>query len=757
MPISTRPEARAASLRRLHGLVQPVDLDLDRTLAAVCRGVVEGLGFRVAVVNLTLADGDLEVVACAGDADAQAALFGQRGRRVDWDQWMDRCTAVGDLLVDYPLVDTDDDVPTWISDEPVLDVEGAWDRQDALLAPLRTPRSGLLGVLSVDLPVDGLRPGPDQLELLEMYAAQASIAVENAQLHSSLKARDRDRDRMLGRLSAVVDSAPVGIVELDLAGRVQLWNAAAERIFGWTAQEVTGGRHPVASEESVTAQLRELRDGAPVRRLEVSRTRRDGTTVDVEMTSCALRDSSGQVYGYLGVYVDVTERLLLEQELRTAAFTDPLTGLANRARFTATLAASGGGASVVLLDLDGFKTVNDTLGHPAGDRVLVEVARRLRVVCRDDDLVARLGGDEFVVLLARPHRAPGAEASAEALSRRLVEVLAEPFEVGGHVVALGASVGLAHAEELAGGEAAGDALLRDADVAMYAAKAAGKGRARVFEPELREGVVERADLAQDLRLALARDELFLRWHPITEVRSGRVVGLEALVRWQHPQRGELLPGAFLPLAEEIGLMVPIGERVLAQACSALRGWQQLPGHERLSGSVNISATQLHAPGLVDGVRTMLLRTGIAPATLVLEVPEAVLLRDGEPAVAVLQRLHELGVRLAVDDFGAGYASLSYPGRLPVDVVKLDRPLIAHADTDADAPAMLGVVVAWARRLGLPVLVKGVETAGQWAALRRLGCRLAQGFLIAEPLRTGQVPALLAVGYPASAVPRTPAG
>ena len=757
MPISTRPEARAASLRRLHGLVQPVDLDLDRTLAAVCRGVVEGLGFRVAVVNLTLADGDLEVVACAGDADAQAALFGQRGRRVDWDQWMDRCTAVGDLLVDYPLVDTDDDVPTWISDEPVLDVEGAWDRQDALLAPLRTPRSGLLGVLSVDLPVDGLRPGPDQLELLEMYAAQASIAVENAQLHSSLKARDRDRDRMLGRLSAVVDSAPVGIVELDLAGRVQLWNAAAERIFGWTAQEVTGGRHPVASEESVTAQLRELRDGAPVRRLEVSRTRRDGTTVDVEMTSCALRDSSGQVYGYLGVYVDVTERLLLEQELRTAAFTDPLTGLANRARFTATLAASGGGASVVLLDLDGFKTVNDTLGHPAGDRVLVEVARRLRVVCRDDDLVARLGGDEFVVLLARPHRAPGAEASAEALSRRLVEVLAEPFEVGGHVVALGASVGLAHAEELAGGEAAGDALLRDADVAMYAAKAAGKGRARVFEPELREGVVERADLAQDLRLALARDELFLRWHPITEVRSGRVVGLEALVRWQHPQRGELLPGAFLPLAEEIGLMVPIGERVLAQACSALRGWQQLPGHERLSGSVNISATQLHAPGLVDGVRTMLLRTGIAPATLVLEVPEAVLLRDGEPAVAVLQRLHELGVRLAVDDFGAGYASLSYPGRLPVDVVKLDRPLIAHADTDADAPAMLGVVVAWARRLGLPVLVKGVETAGQWAALRRLGCRLAQGFLIAEPLRTGQVPALLAVGYPASAVPRTPGG
>ncbi len=756
MPVSTRADARAASLRRLHGLVRSVndDLDLDRTLATVCRGVVEGLGFRVAVVNLTLADGDLQVVACEGDADARAALLGQRGRRAEWDLWMGRCTVVGDLLVDYchPHSHAENDVPTWVPAEPALDVEGAWDPEDALLAPLHTPRSGLLGVISVDLPVDGLRPGPDQLELLEMYAAQASIALENAQLHSNLKARDRDRDRMLGRLSAVVDSAPVGIVELDLEGRVQLWNAAAERIFGWTAAEVMGARNPVASGESYAAQLRELRAGAPLSRVEVSRPRKDGAAVDVEMTSCALRDADGQVYGYLGVYVDVTDRLLLEKELRTAAFTDPLTGLANRARFTATLAASGGGASVVLLDLDGFKAVNDTLGHPAGDRVLVEVARRLRVVCRDDDLVARLGGDEFVVLLARSHRAPDAEASAEALSRRLVEVLAEPFEVGGHVVALGASVGLAHAEQLVGGEEAGDALLRDADVAMYAAKAAGKGRARVFEPELREAVVERVDLAHDLRLALAGDELFLRWQPVAEVRTGRVVGLEAVVRWQHPQRGELLPGAFLGLAEEIGLVVPIGERMLAQACSTLRGWQRLPGQEGLSGSVNLSAAQLHAPGVVDGVREVLRASGMTPSTLVLEVTEAVWLRDGEQAVTVLQRLHELGVGLVVDDFGAGSSSLPYLRRLPVDVVKLDRSLVAHASTDPEALALLGAVIALTRRLGLPALAAGVETTGQWDVLRQLGCPLAQGSLIAEPLCASQVPAMLAVGYPVGALP-----
>ena len=346
-PVSSeRDEARAASLRRLHGLVRSVngDLDLDRTLDAVCRGLVEGLGFGVAVVNLVMADGALEVVACAG-TEASAALLGQRAAREVWDVWIGACDPVGDLLVDYRHSPFDDGVPTWVPDLPASDREGAWDPQDALLAPLQTQRSGLLGVISVDLPEDGLRPGPEQFELLEMYAAQASVAIENAQLHSALKARDEARQRALGRLTAVVGNAPVGIVELDLDGRVQLWNDAAERIFGWTAQEVLGGRNPIAPDEEYEARLVSLRLDGSVHRSATSRLRRDGTRVDVEMTTSVLADEAGRQYGYLGVYVDVTHRRHLEQELRTAAFTDALTGLANRAHFTSRLDAAGPGGA----------------------------------------------------------------------------------------------------------------------------------------------------------------------------------------------------------------------------------------------------------------------------------------------------------------------------------------------------------------------------------------------------------------------------
>ena len=750
-----RGVSRAASLRRLHGLVRSVngDLDLDRTLTAVCRGVVEGLGFRVAVVNLVLPGGDLEVVACEGDEDARAALLGQRGSRRTWERCMAGCEQVGDLLVDYRAAEVDE-VPTWIPDLPASDVEGAWQADDALLAPLRTPRSGLLGVISVDLPEDGLRPGPDQLELLEMFAAQASVAVENATLYSTLKAQDDARARALARLAAVVDTAPVAIVELDLEGRVRLWNSAAERMFGWREQELLGQRNPLASGEVYGEQLRELRDGA-VRRVTSTRAGRDGLRREVEVTSSALLDDAGSTYGYLGLYQDVTDRAKLEQELRDAAFTDPLTGLANRACFTARLAAAGRDTSIVLLDLDGFKAVNDTLGHPAGDRVLVEVARRLRAVCRDEDLVARLGGDEFVVLLGATAAAPEADAAAETLSRRLVEVLAQPFHLADRIVTLGASVGLAHARAQDEGEqaadGAGEALLRDADVAMYAAKAAGKGRARVFEPGLREAVIERTDLVQDLRAALTAHELFVRWHPVAELRTGRVVGLEALVRWQHPRRGELLPGTFVGLAEETGLIVPLGAEVLSQACRALRRWQDLVPSGQLSASVNISPVQLQVDDLVATVREVLRDSGVPPASLVLELTEDVLLRDVDQAVAVLQELPCLGVRLAVDDFGAGYSSLSYLKRLPVEVVKLDRSLLADADTDPSALALLDAVVALTRRLGLRAVAEGVETYAQWSLLQRLDCPLAQGYLLAEPLPAEDVPALLAAGYPSSRV------
>lgn len=520
-----RADSLIASLRRLHGLVRSInaDLDLDRTLENVCVGLVEGLGFGVAVINLVMPGGDLEVVACAGDDDARQALLGQSAPRAMWDAWLAQCEEVGNLLVDYRHVDWDDDVPTWVPDVEPSSVVGAWHPEDALLAPLRTRGSGLLGVISVDLPHDGMRPGPEQLELLEMYAAQASIAVENAQLHSSLKEQDEARARALGRLTALVDSAPVAIVELDLEGRVRLWNDAAERIFGWAEQDVLGERNPVAPEGGYEATLHELRNDTSVHRLQVTRPRRDGSSVDVDMTTSALVDEAGRTYGYLGVYVDVTSRTALELELRTAAFTDPLTGLANRAHFTARSAVAGPDATVVLLDLDGFKGVNDTLGHAAGDLVLVEVADRLRAVCRDEDLVARLGGDEFVVLVSSGGATTDAGAAAVTLADRLVVALSQPFLVAERLVSLGGSVGVAHARDLTGEADRGDALLRDADIAMYAAKAAGKGRVQVFEPTLREAVVERSDLVADLRAALDRGELQLRYAPVVVVPDRKSV------------------------------------------------------------------------------------------------------------------------------------------------------------------------------------------------------------------------------------------
>ena len=753
-----RADSLVGSLRRLHALVRSINegLDLDRTLAAVCLGLVEGLGFGVAVINLVMPNGDLQVVACEGDDDASAALLGQSAPRAMWEAWMAQCDEVGSLLVDYGHAGWDEEVPTWVPDIVPSAEVGAWHPEDALLAPLQTRGSGLLGVISVDLPRDGMRPGPEQLELLEMYAAQASVAVENAQLHSSLKEQDDGRARTLGRLTALVESAPVAIVELDLQGRVRLWNAAAERIFGWAEQDVLGARNPVAPEGGYEQRLRELRADAAVHRVQVARTRRDGSVVDVDMTTSALVDDAGLTYGYLGVYVDVTSRTALERELRAAAFTDPLTGLGNRAHFTARSRSAGPDASVVLLDLDGFKSVNDTLGHAAGDRVLVEVADRLRAVCREDDLVARLGGDEFVVLLA-PAPAPtaetetGADAVAVALADRLVVALGQPFLVADRLVSLGASVGLASARDLADEPDPGDALLRDADIAMYAAKAAGKGRVQVFEPTLRDAVVERSDLVADLRAALERDELQLRYAPVVAVPSGQVRGLAAVAVWDSPTRGELPADRWLPLAEEAGLVDDIGGRLLRQACTALGPWhdrpaqRRLPPDRRLPVSVRVWPAQVRAAGFVTGLRALLRDTGTPAGCLVLELPEQVLTAEPERTTVVLEQVRALGVRLALDSVGGHGSSLAAIAQLPLDVVTLHSSLLQAVDTGSRALALLETVVGLTARLRLLTVAEGVQTRAQWELLERLGCSAARGPLIAAPVAAADVPALLSAG------------
>lgn len=739
--------AHEASLRRLHELVRTIngDLDLDRTLDAVTNGIVEGLGFQVTVVNLVQPDGDFRVVAVAGSDEARETLLGQRGVRAQWEHYMTLCEPVGALLVDYRrLADDGSDVPTWVPDTPISEDEDAWHPLDAIIAPLRTSRSGLLGTISVDLPRDGRRPTPERLELLEMYAAQASVAIENAALHTALVARDAVREQALGRLTALLGEVPAAIIELDLDGRIRSWNPAAEKMFGWTEDEVVGQTNPTVSPEGYEEGLAELQRGEVVHGELARRRRKDGSSIDVEISSAVLTNALGTPFGYIGVIMDVTDRVLMEQELRHAAFHDPLTGLANRALLRSRLDSLDADAEVclLLLDLDGFKAVNDSMGHAVGDEVLLEVARRLGRGSRPSDLLVRLGGDEFVVLVE------GGQERAVRLAERFLRILSEPVALADRDVVLGCSIGIASPS--ADGS---DSALRDADIAMYVAKSRGKGRYQIFEPQLREIVMDRAALSDDLRSAIARNQLALRYHPVIDVRTREIVAFEALLRWNHPTRGELSPLLFVPLAEESGAIHEIGDWVLREACSQLHRWEDvLPEDHDLTVTVNLSAVQLHADDLVERVQSALQSTGLAPRRLVLELTESVLVDDVENAVRVLDDLRALGVRLALDDFGAGYSSLRYLKRLPFDFVKLDKGLVDGIDRDPAALALADAVLSLLSRLGLRTCAEGIETPAQLAVVESLGCELGQGFLVSKPLLPADLLPLLLSGWECPPLP-----
>jgi diguanylate cyclase (GGDEF)-like protein len=426
---------------------------------------------------------------------------------------------------------------------------------------------------------------------------------------------------------------------------------------------------------------------------------------------------------------DNAARIKLEGELSYRASHDPLTGLPNRRRFVERLDGALGLAArrpiaVLFVDLDDFKTINDSLGHPAGDAMLVAVAERLQRLLRADDLAARLGGDEFGIILE------GSDGrAAEHVADRLLAALDEPVEIEGRAIQPRASIGIVD------GSAAGVTaaqLLSDADIAMYQAKRAGKGRARLYEPGARSLVQDRLELESDLRHALARGELTLTYQPIVDLRTGLPAAVEALLRWHHPQRGLLQPAVFVPLAEETGLIVEIGTWVLRESCRQVAAWRHhlAPG---LALSVNVAARQLAHPGFVATVEKASAAAGLPLNALILEITESALLEDASTALGSLHRIRESGARVAIDDFGTGYSSLSYLSRLPADVLKIDRAFVADIDDDDIERGVPPVVLRLGDTLGLETIAEGVETESQLDALRRLGCRLAQGYLLAEPL------------------------
>jgi diguanylate cyclase (GGDEF)-like protein/PAS domain S-box-containing protein len=430
---------------------------------------------------------------------------------------------------------------------------------------------------------------------------------------------------------------------------------------------------------------------------------------------------------------DVSERLALHEQLRHQAFHDSLTGLPNRALFEDRVRQAlvrrrrhDASAAVMFIDLDNFKTVNDGLGHAAGDQLLREIARRLEATVRAQDTAARLGGDEFAVLLEDLADEPEALAIAE----RALDALQPPLTVGERKIVPSASIGVACGRP----EDTADELLRNADVAMYAAKERGKAQVVYFEEAMRIEAVERLELTDELTVALEREELVLDYQPLIELGTGTIAGFEALIRWEHPTRGRLAPDRFIRLAESTGLIVPIGAWVIRTACAQLRRWQdEHPSAATLEVSVNISAHQLADGGLPAEVSDVLRDAGIAPHQLILEITEGVLVEDAAHIQRQLRELKQLGVRLAVDDFGTGYSALSYLRSFPVDVVKVDRSFVAGIDHDAERARFVRDIVDMAHNLTLAVVTEGIEEPGEAALVRDLRSDYGQGYCYSRPV------------------------
>ncbi|MGQ0434473.1 MAG: putative bifunctional diguanylate cyclase/phosphodiesterase [Microthrixaceae bacterium] len=557
------------------------------------------------------------------------------------------------------------------------------------------------------------------------------------------------------RFQTLVDNASDAIVVVDDVGRVRYQTPSAERVLGRTASELLD--QPIGDLLSVhdRSQLqRMLATSVALTTVEWRIQFGDGTPRDLEVIAADLRGNPG-IGGVVLTMRDVTERTALDGELRRRALHDLLTGLPNRAlfedRFVHALeraAHRGGEVAVLLLDLDDFQLINDSLGHAAGDDLLVAVATRLSSILKPGDTLARFGGDEFALLVEHGDVRRGAAAVAE----RVMDALREPLTLGSRRVPVGASVGIA----VASGTTTPDRLLRDADLAMYVAKRNGKACVEWFAPEMHDQAALQFQVVSELKGAIEGDELVVHYQPIVEVSSGRAVGVEALVRWNHPQRGLLQPSEFIAVAERTGLVVPLGCWVLDQACLQVREWR-LAGlvDEAFYVSVNLSARHFRDHRVIQDVVHAINRSALPASTLLIEITESALEADLDPDGRLVGALKAQGTRLAIDDFGTGYSSLGRLATFPIDVIKIDKSFIDQVAVDAAAETMVRSIVALTSALGLTAIAEGVEDQDQADTLIRLGCTLAQGYLFARPLPAADVTSLLdAQGRTRAVVPST---
>ncbi len=541
---------------------------------------------------------------------------------------------------------------------------------------------------------------------------------------------------------------PDAVFSFDPRGRCLAVNPACEVITGYTSDEILA--RPWSAfivREDVKRTLRHFARTVrgEAQTFEISIIRKTGRRARLNITTLPITVGS-QIVGIYGIAKDETDRRELEEQLAHQAFHDALTHLPNRNLFLdrlqhalARIERVQSLLAVLFLDLDNFKVINDSLGHEVGDQLLMNVAERLRGSMRSGDTAARLGGDEFILLLEGLHSV----SEAEHVAQRIHDILKEPFFVGQREIFVTPSIGIAFS---ASSDDRPDELLRNADVAMYRAKRNGRACYELFDPVMHTNAVQRLDLERDLRQAIERREFVVHYQPKLDLRSGRIVELEALIRWQHPTQGLLFPNEFIPLAEETGLIIPIGRWVLNEVCGQIRDWRlRFRGRAPDKVSVNLSAVQLRMPNLIDDITTALRNNGIEPECLGLEITESAVMANADLAMTTLADLKELGVELSIDDFGTGYSSLSYIKRFTVDVLKIDRSFTEELSGNADDSVIVGVTIRLAHALGMRVVAEGVETRMQIDRLKELDCDFAQGFYVARPLPADAVGALIGSG------------
>jgi diguanylate cyclase (GGDEF)-like protein/PAS domain S-box-containing protein len=543
------------------------------------------------------------------------------------------------------------------------------------------------------------------------------------------------------RIAAAAFESEVGMIVTDPQGVIERVNRAFTRLTGYRAEEAIGrtpailssGRHDKEFYQHLWQALLE----SGYWQGEIWNRRKDGKHEAEWLTISAVRAPDGSTTHYVGTFSEISRKKEAEAEIHRLAYFDSLTQLPNRRllhdrmrQALAVSARSGHHGALIFLDLDHFKNLNDSRGHDIGDQLLVEAAQRIQSHLREGDTVARLGGDEFVVMLeGLSAGVREAAVQSDLVGEKLREALARPYDLGGHEFHCAASLGVAL---FRGHEKSVETLLRHADLAMYKAKSAGRNTLRFFDPAMQTSLDERSSLESDLRVAVGRGQLRLHYQPQMD-GARHVIGAEALLRWEHPQRGLILPGQFIALAEETDLIRPIGQWVLEAACVQIKAWSATASTRALRLAINVSARQFRRPEFVDQVKQMLAQTGVDPTRLKIELTESLVIENVPDTIDRMQALKTLGVGFCMDDFGTGFSSLSYLKRLPMEQLKIDHLFVRDLASDADDAAIVQMIVTMGKTLGLDVIAEGVETEAQLERLREFGCSSYQGYLFSRPL------------------------